>query len=90
MTSSAILRIQKVRGLNYPAYTNRPLVTFTLKWNDKSPYKSNKPEDDKYCLEHSPAYGATGFSACQEVLRILWKTKVPYTVFAAVRHFSLS
>jgi hypothetical protein len=46
IATSAIPRIQKVRGLNHPAYTKRPLVTFTLKWNDKGPCKRNKTEDD--------------------------------------------
>jgi hypothetical protein len=46
IATSATPRIQKVPGLNHPVYTNRPLVTFTLKWNDKSPCKRNKTEDE--------------------------------------------
>ena len=90
IASSAIPRIQKARGLNHLAYTNRPLVNFTLKWNDESSYTSNKTEDDHHSLVHSPSYEANGFSSGQEVLRILWKTKFRYTVFAAAHHFSLS
>ena len=52
-----------MRGLNHPASTKRPLVNFTLKWNDKSPYKSNKTEDDNYTPLHSPRE-ANGFSSC--------------------------
>ena len=46
IATSTIHRIQNVQDLHCPAYARRPVAIFSLKWDDKSPCKYNRTEDD--------------------------------------------